>query len=267
MKIDYDSILNKTIELSLKASMRVLKIYNGPIDVTIKSDDSPLTKADTEAHEIIVKGLSQLTPDILIISEEDMHQHDTPSKTSLFWLVDPLDGTKEFINRNGEFTVNIALIENNNPILGVVCAPALGICYAGIVGKGSFKLNLESPEIKTPIQVASKEAIQSKHILKVVGSRSHGDASIMESFLEYYEKYEFVPAGSSLKFCQIAEGIAHLYPRFGRTMEWDTAAGQAVLMAAGGKVNMLDGTPLLYGKSAFENPHFIAEAFPTRENQ
>ncbi|MDP1723452.1 MAG: 3'(2'),5'-bisphosphate nucleotidase CysQ [Alphaproteobacteria bacterium] len=267
MKIDYNFILNKVIELSLEASKRVLEIYNGPIDVTIKSDDSPLTKADTEAHEIIVKGLSQLTPDVLIVSEEDTHQHYATSNTTLFWLVDPLDGTKEFINRNGEFTVNIALIENGNPILGVVCAPPLGICYAGIVGKGAFKLNLDSPEIKTPIQVALKEAIQNESILKVVGSRSHGDASIMESFLADYKKYEFVPAGSSLKFCQIAEGIAHLYPRFGRTMEWDTAAGQAVLMAAGGKVNLVDGTPLLYGKSEFENPHFIAEAFSMRVNR
>lgn len=258
MTLDYPHLLNELINLSWEAARPILEIYNEDFEVAIKSDKSPVTEADIVSHGIIFKGLSHLTPHIPIVSEEDS---DLPSVASdIFWLVDPLDGTKEFISHNGEFTVNIALIEKGQPVLGVVRAPALGVCYAGIVGQGAFKIMFDAREKQFPIRSISKVAL-GNDVIKVVGSRSHGDPSLMDDFLSNYKNHEFIPVGSSLKFCHLAEGMAHIYPRFGRTMEWDTAAGQAVLMAAGGSVCSLDGTPLKYGKLGFENPPFIAKAF------
>lgn len=258
MTLCLETLVDNILEITWEASSRILEFYDHTENqVTLKSDHSPLTAADIASHELIVKRLSQLTPHIPIISEEDVLREENDEYT-LFWLVDPLDGTKEFIAKSGEFTVNIALVKDNQPILGVIGIPVLNVCYAGIVGEGAFKI--ERGLSKIPIRVNSSEGGEGV----VVGSRSHGDKIVMEEFLSTRlpaSSYKFVAAGSSLKFCKIAEGDAHLYPRFGRTMEWDTAAGQAILVAAGGYVTTVDGKALSYGKPNFENSHFIASAF------
>ncbi|WP_133128110.1 3'(2'),5'-bisphosphate nucleotidase CysQ [Legionella nagasakiensis] len=250
-----EALLNKLIDIAWEASDAVLDIYQNNIDYSIKSDGSPLTQADLASHEIIVTKLHALTPEMPIISEESANLESIEGQNPhQFWLVDPLDGTKEFINRNGEFTINIALIEATQPVMGVVCAPALHTLYAGLKGKGAFKM--DSAGHKKPITVLKT----TKEGLYVVGSRSHGAPAAMDAYLANKKIARFIATGSSLKFCKIAEGTAHLYPRLGRTMEWDTAAGHAVLAAAGGSVEQLDGTPLYYGKKGFENPHFVAKA-------
>ncbi len=241
-------LLDSVIEIAYEAGEKILEIYNSPTQVSYKDDNSPLTEADIVSHNLIVSKLEKLTPDIPIISEEG---EEREIDSAHFWLVDPLDGTKEFIDRNGEFTINIALVENKLAKLGVIFAPALGQLYAGIAGSHAFKI--DGGAEKTPIQVQPNvnEVI-------VVGSRRHGDVDQMNKILAQVNCNTIHPTGSSLKFCKIAEGTAHLYPRFGRTMEWDTAAGQAILMAAGGCVTTLTGETLSYGKKGFENPHFMA---------
>jgi 3'(2'), 5'-bisphosphate nucleotidase len=212
-----------------------------------------VTAADEEAEEIILEGLRGLTPDIAIISEEAFARGEISSEHAppRFWLVDPLDGTKEFLKRNGEFTVNIALVEESRPVLGVVCAPALHLAYAG-AGAGSAREWRNGAESRIAVRRAPQAG------LTVVASRSHADDEALERFLNGRKVAATRQAGSSLKFCLVAAGEADLYPRFGRTMEWDTAAGHAVLSAAGGRVRTLDGAELGYGKHGFENPHFIA---------
>jgi 3'(2'), 5'-bisphosphate nucleotidase len=248
--LDKKRLLDPLIKLSWRASDKILSFYDAPIENINKKDGSPLTQADMASHHIICDELKALTPDIPIISEEDKEiREDIPA---LFWLVDPLDGTKEFINKNGEFTTNIALIENQTPVMGIICAPALQIVYAGIVGEMAFK---ETPDKKRKALKLNNDTSKGS---VVTGSRSHGNQADMDAFLKDKKIAAFLPTGSSLKFCRIAEGNAHLYPRFGRTMEWDTAAGHAILEAAGGKVTKIDKTPLLYGKPGLDNPHFIA---------
>ena len=249
------ALLNNVINIGWQASKRIMEIYQQTIEISNKDDGSPLTQADMASHHLIMDTLGALLPDSVIISEEnadlDTMKWNNPQQ---FWLIDPLDGTKEFINRNGEFTINIALIDAGQPVLGMVCAPALNTLYAGMQGYGAFKMNKLGE--RASIAVIS-DAPNGLHVL---GSRSHADQTAMEHFLKNKKIASFKACGSSLKFCQIAEGLAHLYPRFGRTMEWDTAAGHAVLMAAGGEVKCLDGKSLCYGKAGFENPHFIAKA-------
>jgi 3'(2'), 5'-bisphosphate nucleotidase len=192
-----------------------------------------------------------LTPDIPVISEEQAAAGLAPPAGERFWLVDPLDGTREFIQRNGEFTINIALIEAGAPTLGVVLAPALGRLFAGAVGHGA-RTHDASGERSITCRNAPAEGVT------VVASRSHGDADALEIFLAEHKVAAQTSAGSSLKFCLVAAGEADLYPRLGRTMEWDTAAGHAVLAAAGGRVMTLDGMDLRYGKPGLDNPHFVA---------
>lgn len=260
MPMDPRRLIVDLMNLSWVAAEPILEIYESNFDVSIKSDNSPLTLADTSAHNIIVEGLKRLTPPIPIVSEEDeVFISSNHLEQGYFWLVDPLDGTKEFVNRTGEFTVNIALIENGKPILGVICPPVEKVCYSGIVGDGAFKTFLDFPHQHVPIHASFPS--NKKETILVMGSRSHANKSTMGDFLSRYLNYTYVGAGSSLKFCHIAEGKAHLYPRFGRTMEWDTAAGQAILEAAGGSVTTLDGIPLTYAKNNFENPSFIASGF------
>lgn len=245
-------LLKQIVDISNQAAEKILEIYHNQNNhISFDENNFPTTTADQVAHDIIFSKLSKLTPTIPIVSEEGKVQKiDEPE----FWLVDPLDGTKEFIQRNGEFTVNIALIKNGIPDLGVVCAPTLELTYAGIVGERAVKIALnKQPE---PIQVNLK--IDNGII--VVGSRNHSNSSHENKFLSSLPNSRHIKVGSSLKFCLIAEGVAHLYPRFGRTMEWDTAAGQAVLMAAGGLVTSPQGIILTYGKEGFVNPHFIASA-------
>jgi len=247
--IDQEKLLDNIINISYQAGRAILEIYHTPFfDVSFKEDSSPITQADTLATDLICAALTKLTPNIPIVCEEIENKS---INGNVFWLVDPLDGTKEFINRNDEFTVNIALIENNLPVLGIVYVPALNLLYGGIVGEGAFK-ELEGQRL--PIHVQSTTTSE----MIVVCSRSHGDLEQIKTFLPSFVKSSFLAVGSSLKFCKVAEGSAHLYPRLGRTMEWDTAAGQAILMAAGGCVTSLAGDTLIYGKKNFENPHFIA---------
>ncbi len=224
------------------------------IEVRSKDDASPVTAADEAAEAFILRALETLTPEIPVIAEEATAAGIQPDVSGgLFWLVDPLDGTKEFLARNGEFTVNIALIQDGEPVAGVVHAPALAKTWAGAgAGSATFSQGDQPPramEVRRPPEDG----------VVVVASRRHGASQDLDRFLADYDVAEQTTAGSSLKFCLVASGTADLYPRFGRTMEWDTAAGHAVLLAAGGSVVRADdGSPLTYGKPGFENPHFIA---------
>ncbi|WP_417583806.1 3'(2'),5'-bisphosphate nucleotidase CysQ [Pelagibacterium sp.] len=247
--------------IALEAGALILKIYGRDFTVTTKSDDSPLTEADTAAEAMILDRLAKAFPEIDVVAEEAVANGNVPECGRFFFLVDPLDGSKEFIARNGEFTVNIALIEDGMPIAGVVYAPALKCIWWGRVGAGAFVSKVEQDLLVAPTPITVRGAPPEG--LTVVGSRSHGSGQDNPR-LDGLAITDFAAMGSSLKFCRIAEGAADLYPRFGRTMEWDTAAGDAILRAAGGQVLDLAGAPLVYGKrnqshdSDFANHHFWA---------
>jgi 3'(2'), 5'-bisphosphate nucleotidase len=249
--LDLAALLRAVVPIAEEAGHATLRFY-GNTDATAKADGSPVTAADQAAEDIILPKLRALTPDIPVVSEEEASKGLTPDVTgSRFWLVDPLDGTKEFISGNGEFTVNIALIENGAPVLGVVVIPAKQETYAG-AGTGTATLKDNRGERSISVRAVPDDG------LVVVGSRSHGDAAAMDQFLAGRRVADFRPAGSSLKLCLIAAGEADLYPRLGTTMEWDIAAGHAVLSAAGGRVECADGKPFRYGKPDYRNPHFAA---------
>ncbi|MBS3805602.1 MAG: 3'(2'),5'-bisphosphate nucleotidase CysQ [Oleiphilaceae bacterium] len=249
--MNYASLLTDVLNIADKASQRVLEIYKTDFEVEFKDDKSPLTAADIASHDIIEAGLRALTPDIPILSEESANAPwSERSNWTRFWLVDPIDGTKDFTKRSGEFTVNIALVENGEPVLGVVTAPALGDAYWGIKGEGAWKRD-SSDQVRRIHVVAPPEQ------KRVVASKNHLNDETRE-FIESLGKHKLVQAGSSLKFCRIAEGEADIYPRIGPTCEWDTGAAHAVLNAAGGKVETLAGEPLLYGKEDVFNPNFVA---------
>ncbi len=224
------------------------------IEVRAKADASPVTEADEAAEAFILKALATLTPEIPVISEEAMAAGRAPDISGgLFWLVDPLDGTKEFLSGNGEFTVNIALIQDGAPVAGVVHAPALAMTWVGAEPDGASFSQTDQP----PMPIEARGLPEAGAV--VVASRRHGDVRELDRFLADYHIEEQIEAGSSIKFGLLASGKADLYPRFGRTMEWDTAAGHAVLLAAGGSVTRADtGEALTYGKPGLENPHFIA---------
>jgi len=245
--------------LALEAGDRIMEIYDAEdFDVRAKSDDSPVTAADEAADALISAGLREAFPDIALVTEE---QADTHSESAgRFLIVDPLDGTKEFIQRRGDFTVNIALVEDGRPVRGVVYAPAKGrLFYTDDSGR--------TVEETAPFDKRTPGATQSLQVrdpdnggLIVVASKSHRDAAT-DAYIGKYQVADMASAGSSLKFCLVAAGEADLYPRLGRTMEWDTAAGQAVLLGAGGQVVRFDDhAPLTYGKPDYENPFFIAYA-------
>jgi len=245
--------LKEIVALSHRAGACVMAVYaEAQIDATYKADNSPLTRADLASHHLIVAALQAATPDLPVLSEES---EDVPCATRQawrrFWLIDPLDGTKEFIKKSADFTVNIALIDDGHPVIGVVFAPALGVTYYGAVGQGAFK---EIDGVTHPIHVAETPSAP----LKVVASRSHGSEAL-ETFLSRLGPIERVSRGSSLKCCLVAEGAADLYPRLGPTMEWDTAAGQCVVEAAGGRVTDMDGHPLRYNKPNLLNPWFVVD--------
>jgi 3'(2'), 5'-bisphosphate nucleotidase len=243
-------------QLARKAGAAIMVHYSGGgIAHTLKEDGTPVTAADEAAEAIILAALPGILPGVPAVSEEEVSEGRVPDVSAgLFWLVDPLDGTREFLSRNGEFTVNIALVEAGRPLLGIVHAPALGLTYAGTVGAGALLETAEAPAATIVARTAPADG------LTVVASRSHGDRAALARYLEGRRIAAERSIGSSLKFCLLAAGEADLYPRFGRTMEWDTAAGHAVLAAAGGSVETLDGRPLTYGKPGFENPHFVAFA-------
>ncbi len=238
------------IDLANAAGRAIMSIYATDFSAKNKSDLTPVTEADEAAERIILEGLAKFFPGVPVISEEAAAKGRIPAVADHFFLVDPLDGTKEFISRNGEFTVNIAEIKQGVPVSGVVFAPARQRIFWGELGKGAA-------EGTTPIQVRKP----SSDGATVVASRSHRDAATDE-YLSKIKVKSLCSAGSSLKFCLVAAGEADLYPRFGRTMEWDTAAGHAVLLAAGGKVLTTEGYPLAYGKrdQGYANPPFIASA-------
>ena len=232
----------------------ILAIYRQPFAVEYKQDESPLTAADQGAHEVIVQALARLTPDIPVLSEEsDAETMQARLGWSRYWLVDPLDGTKEFVSRNGEFTVNIALIDHGRPVWGLVYAPVLDKLWYGGKGIGAWRV---ADGTHKAIQTRPHEAGQA---WRVVGSRNHLSQATLD-YLAPLGEVELVSMGSSLKFCIIAEGGAELYPRLAPTCEWDTAAAQAVLEGAGGSVTQLDGTALAYNKPDILNPWFVARA-------
>ena len=246
--------------IAAEAGRAILGVYAQDFDVTHKADDSPLTQADLASHRVIRDALAQLTPGIPLLSEESAEiDYQVRSAWPEYWLVDPLDGTKEFVNRNGEFTVNIALVRGHEPALGVVHVPVSGITYVGVVGAGATR---QRPgEDAAPIQVRRP----CPDPVRVVGSRSHANPEL-ERYLRPLGRYELVSMGSSLKFCLLAEGAADFYPRLGPTSEWDTAAAHAVVLAAGGRIVTLDGRPLQYNrKPAYLNPEFLVIADPDRD--
>jgi 3'(2'), 5'-bisphosphate nucleotidase len=245
-------LLPKLVALADRASEVVMRHYASDFTAEQKADASPVTAADREAEAVIEAGLKELAPGIPVIGEEAVSAGILPEVSAgLFWLVDPLDGTKEFISKNGEFTVNIALVDDGRPILGIVTAPARGIAWWGALGQGAVRR--EGGEARA-ITVRPRPRTG----VVAVASRSHRGADT-DAWLAERGITDWVSAGSSLKFCLVAEGAADVYPRFGPTMEWDTAAGHAVLLAAGGRVVEVDGKPLVYGKPGLRNPFFIAE--------
>ena len=256
-----DTLRDATTIIAEEAASEIMRIYAGDHGVRDKDDRSPVTDADHAAEAVILAGLRKLTPDAVIIAEEEVAAGRIPSLDGkAFWLVDPLDGTKEFIKRNGEFTVIIALVENGRPILGIVLAPATETLWRGAKGLGAEKR--EGKGAFTPMKTRTPPP----EGLTACASRSHGTFSDLDIWFRNNNLTvaNRVEAGSSLKFCLIAEGKADIYPRFGPTMEWDTGAAQGVLEAAGGEVVTVDGQPLLYGKPRFANPHFIARSLAAR---
>jgi 3'(2'), 5'-bisphosphate nucleotidase len=245
-------------DIARRAGDAIMAVYATDFAVHGKADASPVTEADERAEALIVPALQALAPGVPVVAEEAVAAGRIPAVGRRFWLVDPLDGTKEFIGRNGEFTVNIALIDGGTPVLGVVHAPALDRLYAGASGVGAAG----GRSVAWVEHGGARRAIRCRRVppegLTVVASRSHGDAAALDAFLAGRRVASLASAGSSLKLCLVAAGDADLYPRLGRTMEWDIAAGHAVLAAAGGSVRTLDGAPLGYGKPGFENPHFVA---------
>lgn len=255
-----DAFLEPVTRIAHRAGEAILDIYAGDFDVETKDDDSPVTAADMAAHQVIVEGLGELTPGLPILSEEAASiPWEERGRWDTYWLVDPLDGTREFIKRNGEFTVNIALVREGRPIIGVIHAPALKQSWLGCEGVGAFRHNGDGePEPIQPRRTVSEPT-------RVLVSRSHPSPEVA-AMLERLGPCERIAAGSSLKFCRIAEGAADFYPRTGTTCEWDTAAGQGILEAAGGQVVDREGRPLRYNrKRSLENPHFLAFADPDRD--
>lgn len=255
--MDYSKFKTRLVNIARKAGEAMMEIYENEEDFGVehKGDDSPLTKADKAANDVICKGLLKMAPDIPIISEENKLTAFAERKNyDLCWLVDPLDGTKEFIKRNGEFTVNIALLKGNMPVMGVVFAPVLGEMYWAIKGKGAY-LKVGSNRAK---KLKPKKFKLSDKGLSLVCSRSHMNDET-KSFVEKFTAPNLVAKGSSLKFLIIAKGEAHVYPRIAPTMEWDTGAAQIVLEEAGGKVIHYETKkPLDYNKENLLNPYFVA---------
>jgi len=260
LQTSLQALLPDVLTIARQAGQEILKIYRSDYEVEIKDDDSPLTAADKASHNTIVAGLEALTPHIPILSEEsDAIPYSERSQWQEYWLIDPLDGTKEFIKQNGEFTVNIALIRGNKAVLGVVHVPDKDTDYFGSAETGAF---MQKPgEEARSITVTSP----AESPVRVVGSRSHR-GELVDAYLEKLGDHVMVSMGSSLKLCLVASGEADVYPRLGLTSEWDTAAAQAVVESAGGTVINIDGSPLLYNaKEDILNPFFLVYGDPGRD--
>lgn len=249
------NLLDSIEKLAREAGAEIMAIYSQDFSIAEKEDKSPLTEADSAAHKLIVAGLKALPLSLPILSEEDVEGFAGADEQGRYWLVDPLDGTKEFIKRNGEFTVNIALVEQGKPVLGVVYAPVPDVAYCAARGLGAVKVTEQGQ--RETIQVATPPKDRP---WRVVGSRSHAGAET-EAWLAKLGEYELVPMGSSLKLCLVAEGAADVYPRLGLTSLWDTAAAHAVVNEAGGEVVQLSGETLIYANTQeVLNPYFIVRA-------
>lgn len=254
-----DFNIQPIVRIAIDAGLEIMKIYSRDFQIENKEDSSPLTEADKAGNEIIVNSLATLYPEIPIISEENkLIDFDSRKEWDMCWLVDPLDGTKEFIKRNGEFTVNIALVKRNIVVAGVVYVPAQNKVYYAVEGKGAFMMDNNSEPIPLKLNHPASDGV-----LKIVGSRSHNSPEVdayVENLRSQFDQIEFVAAGSSLKFCLVAEGRADVYPRLAPTMEWDTGAGHIVAKEAGAQVlNFHTQDELLYNKENLLNPHFIVK--------
>jgi 3'(2'), 5'-bisphosphate nucleotidase len=252
-----ERLLNQLAAIAHHAGSAILEWYDTDMGITHKADDSPLTKADLASHEVIAAALGEDFGEVPLLSEESAAiPWETRREWRQYWLVDPLDGTKEFISRNGEFTVNIALIRDHRPVLGVVHVPVTGTTFLGAVGTGAW-CNREGGATST---ITVRRPAKAPAV--IIGSRSHANPGLA-SRLKMLGPHELTSMGSSLKFCRIAEGLADFYPRMGPTCEWDTAAAQAVVEAAGGQVVTADGAPLQYNrKEDYLNPHFFVFGDP-----
>ena len=260
MKIDLDKILQPVCNIAIEAGLLINTFYEKNINITIKEDNSPLTNADLGANKLIIDSLKKLNKDIPILTEESLVDWSLRKKWKCYWLVDPLDGTKEFIKKNGEFTVNIALIENNYPVMGVIYAPAFSELYYASKNKGTYKLIWEK-ELSS-LSKSKKLFLKPKNIndkIKIFGSRSHKSDKFDNWIQGKFLNYELIRKGSSIKFCKIAEGEVDIYPRFGPTSEWDIAAGHIILTEAGGKIKSIDQQKIIYNKKeSVTNPPFLA---------
>lgn len=254
---DLHALADGLMPIVARAGAAIMRIYDGEFAVQRKNDDSPLTQADLESQRVILEGLSALTPGLPVLSEESAHAPWAERRSwQDLWVVDHIDGTREFVKRNGEFTINVALVSQHEPVLGVVAAPALGVVYWGGRGIGAFRKR--AGEAPSPIHIAP-----TAQPLRVVGSRSHASTETA-AYLRRVGPHLMTGIGSSLKFCLVAEGSADLYPRFGPTSEWDTAAGQALLEAAGGQVTRPDGHRLKYNcRESLINGDFLAFGNPS----
>jgi len=248
--MDDTALLDLAAGLAERAGATILAIRDRGFQIERKADHSAVTEADRAAEAIILSGLRAALPGCLVVAEEEAASGIVSAATEEFWLVDPLDGTREFTGGSNEFAVNIGLVRDGKPVLGAVGVPATGEIFGGIVGVGAWR---QQDGRRSPIGARRCPP----EGLTVVASRHHGDTSRLDGFLGGRNVARVVNFGSSLKFCRLAAGQADVYPRFGRTMEWDTCAPQAVLEAAGGSVETLDGRPLRYGKPGWENPHFV----------
>ena len=259
MKLNYEKHILELLNIAIDSGREILKIYDNEIIINSKEDKSPITQADINSNNLIVNRLKKLEPNIPILSEESLVSWENRKDWNTYWLIDPLDGTKEFINRNGEFTVNISLIENNHPIFGIIYSPAKSILYYALKNNGCYKLKTNSnlSTLKDFIKININKGKNST--TKVIGSRSHASKDFRHWVENKFSNFELITIGSSLKFCILAEGKADIYPRLGPTSEWDIAAGHIILEEAGGKLKTIDNKDILYNtKEDILNPHFIA---------
>jgi len=260
MKIN-QNILLQLCNAAITAGNRVLDFYQLEMEIIYKKDESPLTKADLASNKILQSSISKITPNIPILSEEEFIAWDIRKNWETYWLIDPLDGTKEFIKKNGEFTINIALIEYNKPVIGIIYAPALGCLFFSKKNNGSYKIYTKNNlgTFKNSEKISVKYTNKEK--IRVIGSRSHSNITFDNWVKNKFTNYKIIERGSSLKFCEIAEGKADIYPRFGPTSEWDIAAGHIILLESGGKLKSIDNKDLVYNtKEDILNPQFFAYA-------
>ena len=259
MIFNHEKNILELLNIAIDAGKEILNIYNDEIIVNSKEDKSPITNADINSNDLIVNRLKKLESNIPILTEESVVEWKNRKDWIKYWLIDPLDGTKEFINRNGEFTVNISLIENNYPIFGIIYSPVKSLLYYALKNYGCYKLktnsNLSTLKNFNKINIHKEKNITTK----VIGSRSHSSKEFLNWVEKKFTNFELITIGSSLKFCILAEGKADIYPRFGPTSEWDIAAGHIILEEAGGKLKTIDNKDILYNtKDDILNPHFIA---------